>query len=177
MNQIPLYTLPLPEYHASPEPDHGAIGKKVDDFLKEHFLGQYVAVRCLSSGDHPGKSVDDLIDIIQTEGWDRYDPQREGDRYENNEGKHIDFFAFDYTIAQESEIFSMFTWPFYHWEIEKSGRPLRIDLILLYKPSKLEQVYFTYASREDEGDRSDGWIFKNPKNKRGALVGIIQLTE
>ncbi len=177
MKQIPLYTFPIPEYTASPEPNHEKIGAKVDVFLREHFKGQYLTVRVLSSGDHERKSVDELINIIQKEGWDRYDPDRKGDRYENNEGKHIDFFALDFTVDDKTEIFSWFTWPFYHWEIEKAGRPLRIDLILLYDPKKLEQIHFTYAGREDEGERSDGWVFKDQENKLDALVGIVQLTD
>jgi hypothetical protein len=174
--QTPLYTLPLPEYQASPEPDHKKIGAKVDIFLREHFKEQHIAIRCLSSEEHPDKSVDELIQIIKKIGWDRYDPEREGDRYENNEGKHIDFFALDFTVGNKTEIFSWFTEPFYHWAIKLQGRPLRINIILLYDPTKLEQIKFSYKGREDEGMRSDGWVFKDPENKLDALVGIVKIT-
>lgn len=176
MKNIPVYTLHLPEYQVDEEPDHEMIGKKVDDFIKEHFLGQFVAIRCLGSCEHPGKTTDEVVEIIKSTGYDRYDPNRVGDRYENLEGKKIDFFAFDYMISEDSEIFHIFTWPFYHWCKERSGKPVRIDIVILYDPTKLEQVYFTYEGREDEGQRSDGWVFKDPQNKSDALLGLIKIT-
>lgn len=176
MIDIPVYELDLPEYQVDKEPDHEAIGNKVDAFIKQHFLGQYIAVRCLGSSEHPGKSVDQMIEIIKKLGHDRYDPARQGDRYENNEGKQIDIFAFDYQIDKDSKIFSTFTWPFYHWCIERSGKPVRIDIIIIYDPTKLNQIEFTYAGREHEGPRSDGFTFKDPKNKRGAIKAIIKIT-
>ena len=57
-------TLNLPEYQVSQEPNHEAIGKKVDDFIKEHFLDEHIAIRCLGSLEHPGKTTDEVIDII-----------------------------------------------------------------------------------------------------------------
>jgi hypothetical protein len=174
--KIPVYELYLPEYQVDKEPDHEAVGKKVDDFMKQHFMGEYTAVRCLGSSEHPGKSVDELIEVIRDIGHDRYDPNREGDRYENNEGREIDFFAFDYHIDQDSEIFRIFTWPFYHWCQERSGYPVRIDIILLYDSNQLEQIEFSYPGREDEGMRSDGFVFKYPDDKTEALKGIVKIS-
>jgi len=175
MNKIHVYTIYLPEYQIDQEPDHDAIGAKVDDFIKKHFMGQYVAIRCLGSAEHPGKSTDEMIEIIKTLGHDRYDPNRLGDRYKNIEGKKIDFFAFDYLIGEDSKMFNVFTWPFYHWRKELAGVPVRIDIIILYDPTKLEQIEFTYAGRENEGVRSDGFVFKDPNNKPAAIKGIIKI--
>lgn len=176
MTSIPTFTLHLPEYQVDQEPDHEAIGRKVDEFIKQHFLGQHVAIRCLGSCEHPGKTVDDVIEIIKQTGTDRYDSKRQGDRYENNEDRRIDFFAFDYEITKDSEIFHIFTWPFYHWCIERSGKPVRIDIVTFYDPKKLEQVHFTYKGRENEGERSDGWVFKDQANKTDAVLGIVKIT-
>ena len=176
MNNIPVYTLHLPEYQVLTEPDHVRVGKKVDDYIKQHFLGQHVAIRCLGSSEHAGKAVDEIIAIIIEIGSDRYDPKRQGDRYQNSEGKQIDFFAFDYTVAHDSKIFHIFTWPFYHWRREQTGKPVRIDVIIIYNPAKLKQVTFTYAGRESEGERSDGWVFTDQDNKPEAILGIIKMT-
>lgn len=175
MEQIPVYEIHLPEYQVDTEPDHEAVGAKVDDFIKQHFIGQHIAVRCLGSCEHPGKTIDEMVEIIKKLGHDRYDPNREGDRYENNEGKKIDIFAFDYHIDKDSKIFSVFTWPFYHWCKERSGKPVRIDIVIIYDPSRLEQIEFTYAGRESEGKRSDGFVFKNAENKVEALKAIIKI--
>ena len=174
---VPVYVLNLPEYQVDKEPNHETIGKKVDDFLKLHFLGQKIVVRCLGSLEHPGKKVDEVISLIQEMGTDRYDPTREGDRYENNEGRHIDIFAFDYDVKPETEMFKIFTWPFYHYRSKfTGGQPVRIDIITIYDPEALEQIQFSYKGREHEGLRTDGWVFKDPEHKISALKAIIKIT-
>lgn len=172
---IPIYELSLPEYHVGIEPDHEAVGTKVDDFIKARFLGQHVTIRCLSSEEHPGKSLDELVEIIKENGWDRYDPLRAGDRYENNEKKKIDFFAFDYHLKKDTKIFNVFSWTNYHLDWREPYHPIRVDLIIVYNPEKLEQVFYTYRGREEEGIRSDGWVFKDQRNRNSAIKGIIKL--
>lgn len=44
--------LDIPEYMVDREPDHRAIGKKVDEVLKEHFMTQTVLIRALGSMEH-----------------------------------------------------------------------------------------------------------------------------
>lgn len=173
---VPVCTIDLPEYHVDTEPDHDTVGKKVDVFLNKTFSGQHIAIRCLSSSVHPDKTIDEMIEIIQKLGHDRYDPNREGDRYENNEGKHIDIFAMDFHLPEKETIFGQFTWPFYHWRKEIAGAAERIDLILIYDPSKLNQVFFTYPGREHEGERSDGWTFKKESDPKDALMAIVKIT-
>lgn len=100
-----LLTINLPQYSVATEPDHKAIGKPVDDLLKEHFMGQKVLIRGLGSMEHPGKSIDEVIEIIKTTGTDRYDPKRIGDRYTNVGDKYFDLCALRRTISPRSEIF------------------------------------------------------------------------
>jgi hypothetical protein len=170
-----IYELSLPEYTVDQEPDHETIGAIVDAFIKSHFTGQCIAVRCVGSGEHADKTHDELVAVIKDLGHDRYDPSRPGDRYENNENKSIDIFALPFDVKADSKIFSQFTWPFYHWCIERSGRPVRIDIIIIYDPAKLAQVEFTYAGREHEGVRTDGFVFSEPENKRAALKAIVKI--
>ncbi|MSU75796.1 MAG: hypothetical protein EXS55_04775 [Candidatus Magasanikbacteria bacterium] len=173
--QIPVYQIHLPEYVADKEPDHEAVGVKVDELIKQHWIGQHIAIRCVGSSEHPGKTTDDMIDIIKQLGHDRYDPERQGDRYENNEGKKIDIFAFDYYVEKDTKMFSVFTWPFFNHEGFGIGRPIKIDIVIIYDPAKLNVVEFTYAGREHEGVRSDGFIFKDPQHKSEAIKGIIKI--
>ncbi len=134
-------------------------------------------MRGLASIEHPGKSIDDLIEIIKRDGTDRYDPKRIGDRYENIEGEHIDFFALKFEIAKSTEMFSQLTWPFYHWGIKSRGFSLRCDILVIYDPLKLKKINFTYAGREHEGQRDDGFVFKDPADKPAAVKAIIKITE
>lgn len=172
---IPVYEIHLPEYTENEEPDHEAVGAKVDNLIKSHFLGQYIALRCIGSSEHPGKTTNEMIEIIKQLGHDRYDPARKGDRYENNEGKNIEIFAFDYHVEQETKMFSIFTWPFFHHEGFGIGRPVKIDIVIVYDAAKLQFVEFTYAGREHEGPRSDGVVFKDPDHKAEAIKGIIKI--
>ncbi len=88
-----VITVNVPDYSIDIQPDYKAAGAIVDTELKKHFMGQMVGLRALGSQEHPGKTIDDLIEIIKRDGTDRYDPERGGDRYDNVEGKHIDLFV------------------------------------------------------------------------------------
>ncbi len=92
---IPIYQITVKDYTctAKVKLDWAAIGAKIDKKLKEHFVGRKVAIRCIRSQEHKGKSVNELIKIIKRTGVDRYDPHRKGDRYENIENRKIDFFV------------------------------------------------------------------------------------
>ena len=56
MKKIPIYQIKIPEYNVRKKPDHVAIGKKLDDVIKKHFMGKTIAIRALGSMEHKGKS-------------------------------------------------------------------------------------------------------------------------
>ncbi|MBW2969857.1 hypothetical protein KY319_01915 [Candidatus Woesearchaeota archaeon] len=170
---IPVYCIKVPEYQVKTKPDWTKIGNKIDKIIKKHFLGKKVAIRCLSSKEHKGKTINQLIKIIRTTGTDRYDPKRKGDRYENIEGKHIDFFALDYLIKPKTKIMQNFIEPFYTWPIKFKQKPTRVDLAIVYDFSKLKRVLHQYEGRTDI--KRDGFMFKDHKNKQKAVLGIIKI--
>lgn len=172
--ETPVFTVHLPEYQVHTEPNHKLVGKVVDDCLKEHFLGQVVVVRGLSSGEHPDKSADELIEIIKRSGTDRYDPKRVGDRYENIEGKHIDLFAFRRKITERTQLFKDLSWGFYHGSVAIHGKPVRLDILTVYEASQLKAVVHQYEGRTDI--KRDGFVFRNPENKASALKAIVNIT-
>lgn len=170
----PLFNIKVPKSYLDNAPDFEKIGAKVDNCLKRHFLGKSVAVRVLSSEEHKGKSLDKLINIIKKLGHDRYNPEKKGDRYENLDNKHIDFFALDFKVKKNESYFASFIEPFYFWPIADNRKPVRIDLAVIYDLSKLDVVEHRYEGREKEIKR-DGFIFKNPNNKPDALLGMIKI--
>lgn len=163
----------LSQYTADQEPDTVAIGKIVDDEIKKHFIGRSVVVRGIASSEHPNKTIDELIEIIRTTGSDRYDPNRKGDRYENIDHKHIDLFGVPSDVTNESKIFNIIAWGFYHSSMAVHGYPVRIDIVIIYDANQLNQVMHQYAGRDDIKD--DGFSFKNSVNKVNAVLGIIKL--
>ena len=168
-----LIEINLPQYTVESEPDTKAIGKIVDDELKKHFMGKSVLIRGIASSEHPGKSVDELIDIIKKTGTDRYDTKRKGDRYENIENKRIDLFAFPLTVGDSSEIFDRVVWGFYHSAREVHGYPMRIDVVTVYDATQMHQVFHQYEERDDVKD--DGFAFKDLTNKQSALLGVVRI--
>ncbi len=170
---IPTYTIKLPSYTVLSEPNHLAVGKAVDDLLRQYFLGQKVVVRGLSSQEHPSMNAGQLIEIIKRQGTDRYDMTRTGDRYENVDGKHIDLFAFRRIVSERMQLFRYMSWGFYHGSIAIHGAPTRLDILIVYDALKLKAVQHRYEGRED--NKRDGFVFKDPAHKSDALFAVIHL--
>ncbi len=118
-------------------------------------------------------TVEELINTIQKLGTDRYDPLKVGDRYENIMNKHIDLFAFRRKITSTTELFKDISWGFYHGAKAIHGKPVRIDLVIIYDASQLKAVMHQYEGRTDI--KRDGFVFKNPNNKKAALKAIIKI--
>lgn len=170
-----LLTISLPRYGVDAEPDHKAIGKSVDDLLKEHFMGQEVLVRGLGSMEHPGKSVDEVIEIIKQTGTDRYDPKRIGDRYTNVGDKYFDLCALRRTISPSSKIFWQLSWSFYASPLKERGYPVRVDILIIYDSKQLKAVTYSPVGHKGRIMR-DGFVFRNPDNKVASILGIIKIT-
>lgn len=169
-----LITLTVPEYQVTTEPDYKVVGKIVDDELKKHFPGQVIVVRGIGSSEHPGKTADELIEIIQQQGTDRYDPDRKGDRYENINGKHIDLFAFRRKVTPRMRLFKDIAYGFYHSAIGIHGKPTRIDILIIYEASKMKAVLHQYEGRTDK--QRDGFVFRTSRNKADAVLGVVKIS-
>jgi hypothetical protein len=169
-----MLTVSLPQYKVDSEPDHKAIGKPVDDLLKKHFMGQKVLIRGLGSMEHPGKSVDEVIEIIKTTGTDRYSPKRIGDRYTNVGDRYFDLCALRRTISPRSEVFWQLSWSFYSSPLKERGYPVRLDILTIYDPKQLKAVTYSPVGHAGRIMR-DGFVFRNPDNKASAILGIIKI--
>jgi len=166
-----ILEIDLPGYDVKEKPDWESLGEKIDVAIRKNFSGR-IAVRCLGVKDHPGKTVDEMIELIRQLGTDRYDPKRVGNGYENVENRKIDIFALDYDIKEDTKIMDNMIKSFYVYPIEDGQDPVRIDIVLIYDCSKLKNVPHTYKGREDV--KIDGFIFTgDPKD---ALLGIIKVT-
>lgn len=162
----------IPEYKIDDEPDFNQVGQRLDSWIKQNYLGKRLAIRAVSSDEHPNLSREELIEIILRDGTDRYDANRKGDRYENVEGKHIDLFALPVDpVQQESEMFEHMIRSFYHWPLKERGYPVRIDIIIIYDLDQLDEVEHRYEGRDEI--KRDGFVFKNPDNKPTAILGIL----
>jgi hypothetical protein len=164
-------TINLPEYQVTTEPDYKAIGKVVDAELQKYFPDQIIVVRSIGSSEHPGKTINELVEIIKRDGTDRYDPARAGDRYENLQGKHIDLFGFRRKVGPRMHLFQDVAYGFYHSAIGIHGKPTRIDILIVYDASKMKAVLHQYEGRTDK--KRDGFVFIDPAHKAEAVLGIV----
>jgi hypothetical protein len=173
-DKIPVFTIHLPEYRVDVEPDHEKVGKVVDDEIKKHFMGQTVLIRALGSMEHPGKMIDEMIEIIKTTGTDRYDLERVGDRYANIQGKHIDLYALRRTISPKTKLFWQLSWSFYASPLKTRGYPVKVDIITIYDPKQLKAVM--HQPENHAHVKRDGFVFKDPANKPAAVKAIFKIT-
>jgi hypothetical protein len=169
---LSVYKISIPKYKINQIPDWNLIGGKIDKLIKKHFIGQRLAIRCVGSGEHKGKTVDQLIKIIKKTGTDRYDPKRKGQRYKNIGSKRIDFFALDRTVTPKAKIMRQFIWSFWHYPKLWKTRPEKIDLVILYDRKNLKVVRYTENGKRY---KSDGFAFKDRIHKNLALNGLVKI--
>lgn len=171
----PVFALTISDYQIATEPDYKTIGKIVDDELRKHFMGRTIVARGIGSSEHPGKTIDELIEIIKRNGTDRYDPNRTGDRYENIQGKNIDLFGFRRKVGPHMQLFKDVAYGFYHSALGLHGKAVRIDILMIYDAAKLKVVVHQYEGRTDK--KRDGFVFRDPAHKQDALLGIIRILD
>jgi len=177
MKTIPVHTVHLPQYSFDKgEPNHKAIGITVDDALRKHLTGQKVLIRGLGSQEHPGKTVNELIDIIRATGTDRYDPERMGDRYTNVGDVYFDLCALRRTISPRSKIFWQLSWSFYCSPLKERGYPVLVDVLVVYDPNQLKAVTYRPVGQKGRVMR-DGFVFRDPDNKPAAIKAIFKITK
>lgn len=170
-----ILTISLPEYKPNEKPDRLKIGPKLDHLLEQNFYGKSVVIRCISTQDHPGKTLDELADIVLKIGTDKYDATRKGVGYHVglDQGKHIDFFGTPVQIGTHTDIFTLeLLDDFYHGAQGDRGYHLRIDLVMIYDAAKLTLVEHLYGENIEE---SDGFVFNEPEHKTDALLGMIKI--
>lgn len=170
-----ILEISIPEYKANVKPDYLAVGPKLDELLEQHFMGQDVVLRCIGSQDHPGKSLDELADIIVKTGTDKYDLTRKGQGYNIGveQGKHIDFFGTPVKIRAGTEVFTReLLDDFYNGSLGDRGYAIRIDIVIIYDADKLTIVEHLYGEDIEE---SDGFVFRDQEHKSNAVLGVLKI--
>lgn len=171
-----IVSISLPEYNIDTKPDYQAIGAKIDAVLEENFDGKSVAVRALSLMDHPQLTLDEFVKIILEKGTDKYDPNRKG--IEGFEDYDVDFQAGFGTVGKNlkgegADIIQKF----YENVLLDRGYRLRIDLLLIYDLHQLDKAKKIDSEKKGVHPRLEPYMFKfkDPENKKRALIGIVKI--
>ncbi|MBP7807212.1 hypothetical protein KA047_01815 [Candidatus Saccharibacteria bacterium] len=160
----------IPEYELNNLDVH-AVARKIDQALVDNFNGQKIVLRAVSSSAHERSKEQLITDILQN-GTDRYDPNRAGDRYENVDKKHIDFFGRVCTV-KPGKYLSLFILKGFHVWVPKNHKHNKMDIWLVYDRSQLKSVMHMYPQHMIL--KRDGYVFKDSSHKEQALLGIIEV--
>jgi len=163
----------IPAHKPGKAPDHEVVGKKLDQVLKQHFLGKEVVIRCIGSQDHPNLTLNELTEIVMKTGTDKYDPNRMGIGYDEfkRKGIQVDFYGEGVAITKDVKIMGQALWEMHHSAIGDRGYGVHVNLVLIYDRRQLEMVMNLY----NHHSTSDGFVFKKPHRKQDALLGIIKV--
>lgn len=185
----------IPSYTHEQEIDFKDIGAILDQLFVVEFPNQWLAVRGISIDDHPDRNPVWLMDTIQANGTDRYDPNRQGVHTALDKEFSIDLHAIP--MIAEKEIFC----PHYSGDRCETGSPfgdflrdcydgakidrgyaLRIDIFMLYDLDQLQAAPLlwtddgpTLASDPIPPLESSTFQFKDSSAKQQALVGLIHI--
>jgi len=178
----------LPEYDINKKPNYIRLGKKVDAILEKSFSdGKYI-LRAISTNEHKGISLNKLANIVLRTGTDKYDLNRKGVCHDEFCGYDYDIQAGTFEIKNGKlivegnvypTIFGDIVYHFYERTPLDRGYPVRIDLLLIYNPTKLEKARKVNLKAPPVRRKLINFLykFKNPKNKKDALLGIIKVVK
>lgn len=202
MNMISVYNLNIPEYkiqktkcnldekvsyynldnipifYIKNQPDFDSTALYLRNFIRDKFEYKRYCIRGVSLKEHnrinnTELDTDLLIAIIKSTGYDRYNPNIFGKRYENEENQPIDFFAYDVVPFSDDNDLTYFFQSFYWFGIAEYGEPSFIDIITVYDIDLLNRIEHHYKNRDDL--KRDGFTFRTV-NKTESIEGIIKIT-
>ncbi|MCK5023101.1 MAG: hypothetical protein KAS04_02935 [Candidatus Aenigmarchaeota archaeon] len=183
---VKVIKIRLPEYNVEKKPDYIKIGRKVDKILEKSFPNGKYILRAIGSGDHPKLSLDELAEIVIRTGTDKYDSERKAVAHKEFSGYDYDIQAGTFEIknskliAEGNEyptIFGDVVFHFYEHTPLDRGHAVRVDLLIIYDPKKMMKARKIHPKARSvrKGLNSYLYKFKNRKNKKDALIGIVKI--
>ena len=168
-----IYKIALPDYRLDRPLDYATIGQRVDAVIRRHFQGRAAGLRYLGLQDHPGMSLQQLPDVILTEGTDRYDPERQMSvAHDWYVGFGVELFVGRVQVDDSMEYFAEVSKLFVEGARVDRGYSVRVDLITVYDLDQLECIPIEHGP----GDIEDcGHRFKFPERKAESVLGVVQI--
>jgi len=184
---VKVIEVSAPEYTVAREPDYLSIGKSVDRAIEVSFPdGKYI-LRAISLDEHPTRTLKELTDVVRATGTDKYDPDRRAVGQDEFSGYDYDIQAGQIEIRgsrlviepdeRYPTVFGGIAWHFYQGAREDRGRPVRIDLLMLYDPTALVRARKLNARAKSvrRGLNQFLYKFKDPDQKRAGLRGLVKI--
>jgi hypothetical protein len=180
-----IIRVPVPEYHVRDRPDYDVIGSKVDQAIGKVLSDGVYIIRSIGLQDHAGLTLDQLVQIVLATGTDKYDSDRTAVGQEEFSGYDYDIQAGPVEVKRgrlepdesDDTVFGGIARHFFEGAPLDRGYPVRIDLLLLYDPAKMLR-----ARKRDSGAKGVRkglnkflYKFRDPADKKGALVGLVEI--
>ena len=162
-----LLHIQCPEYKFDENLNLKKAGQCIDAALIDSFVNKNVVLRGIQSGKHEIPK-DKIIEQILKTGSDRFESEN------SNEVKvsdiDIDLFGLACKIA--GSISLPILDGFHKWKPKCLERPQRrLDIWMIYDANQLENV--EYFHNHYKVMAHDGYVFKDPKHKTKALLGVL----
>lgn len=160
--------LSCPCYEFSGELDLEKVSRCIDSVLAKNFKNKKVVIRGIQSKKHTLPKEKLIQQIVET-GSDRY---ASISKHEVKVSKdRIDLFGYGCIIKKSPIVLSTLE-GFHKWKPKSLERPqLKLDIWMIYDASQLENIEYFHSQYGVKA--KDGYIFKNPKDKTSALLGLI----
>ena len=143
------------------------VSQSIDSVLIDLFANQKVVIRGIQSGKHELPKEQLVQQIIDT-GSDRYAQESKNEVKVND--RPIDLFGYA-CIAKSPMTLSVLE-GFHKWKPMSLERPQRkADIWMIYDSGQLENIEYNHGYYGVKA--RDGYLFKNPDNKPGALLGVL----
>ncbi|MCX6728387.1 MAG: hypothetical protein NTV39_01295 [Candidatus Saccharibacteria bacterium] len=143
------------------------VGQCIDSALIDGFENQKIVLRGIQSEKHDLTKAQ-LIELILDIGIDRSDLDNKNQV--NVADRPIDLFGFACKVSGPMSLTVLEG--FHKWKPMSLERPqLRADVWMVYDADQLENVEYNHGYYNVKA--RDGYLFKNPDNKPGALLGVL----
>ena len=166
------FGIPVAMEYWENRPDFEAISKPVKNYLRSQFMNERIGLRMLGSGEHPNKTVDDLIEIIRQKGHDRYDLNWRANKYGEIDPDKIALFMLELEIGQEfgidgeEQIMHALN-SFYLY----CDRPVKVDIAIVYDLSNVQLEKIWYA-----GEQEFAHVFINTAKAPESVLSVLKIT-
>ena len=167
--EVKIWTVITSGYATKKKVNYSDLGEVLDQIIQSNFLGKTIVMRLVGSQDHH-KTVTELVPIIKKTGTDRYDPQRKMIFHDFYAKHNPDLFASLIKVST-LPIMAKQLEEFYSKTIGDRKKGIRADIITLYNQKSLRMIKHVYDDQEER----DCFTFKDPQQKRKALLGIIMI--
>lgn len=143
------------------------VSQCIDGALIDLFANQKVVLRGIQSEKHD-LPKNQLVQQIVSTGTDRYGTESKNEIKVSD--RPIDLFGFA-CVAKNPMTLSVLE-GFHKWKPKSLERPqLKADIWMVYDADQLENVEYNHGYYGVKA--RDGYLFKNPNNKPGALLGVL----